>query len=94
MIAPTPQSAARQAFLLPLVAFAVILGGSFALFSGCGLQTSGIPSTVDAGACVSASDCDDSDPCTTDTCDSSGDCENTPPGRRPAPRRPAAAGHL
>ncbi len=86
MIAPQLQNAARKAFLLPLVAVAVIFGGSFVLFSGCGLQTSGIPSTSDAGACVSASECDDGNPCTNDTCNAtSGECENTPVADGPAP---------
>jgi hypothetical protein len=86
MNARRPHFTALRAFRFPLAAFALMLGVGFALFAGCGLSTNGIPNPDGGGeACLSAATCNDGNACTTDTCTSSGVCENTSVPDGPAP---------
>src|ERR1700691_6192830 len=68
--------------------FALVLGAVFALFAGCGLNSSGLASLdggTDAGACTTPAQCDDGNPCTADTCTPAGECASTPVAEGPAP---------
>jgi len=77
---PVHRRNALLALRIPLAVLAVALTLGPALFAGCGLSTGGIPERDDGGgkACTTSSNCDDENPCTTDSCSSQGICTNTP----------------
>src|SRR5690349_13652987 len=70
----------RAALGLPLAAFSLLLGATFALFGGCAFPTQGLSNPDGGGGsrpCSQVADCDDDNPCTTDKCGADGNCEWT-----------------
>jgi hypothetical protein len=85
MTARNPRPDARLTIGFSLVAFTVLVCGAFAAASGCGLSTGGILLQDGGAPCMTAAQCDDKDPCTTDTCGPNGFCDHTPAADGPAP---------
>jgi hypothetical protein len=87
-----PHARLGRAIAFPITAFALLLGATLSLFSGCGLSTQGIPDAGDTRPCTKVADCDDQNPCTTDAC-TDGSCVWTPAkDGTPAPADQQTAG--
>lgn len=81
MTSRIPRSGPRRPFPLAApVAAALVLAASVVTAAfGCGLSTGGLPAETGGGGsaatCEGAAQCDDKNPCTTDTCSPDGLCE-------------------